>query len=185
MAPPLTARMADALRRRLPLALIAEVEHPDGPARMWTGIGPLLWNGYTWRGAGVLGAVTPIKHTSNLAVQEISFVLVGVDPEAIAKLSDDVRNRSGRVWLACIDEGHNVVRDPYQIVDAQLDYQSFSAAADGSVSIAIAARTGFYTLDRALDEAWTSEEQKLRFPTDCGLDMIPGLQNQDIQWTPT
>jgi hypothetical protein len=30
MAPPLTARMAEALRERKPLALLAEIEHPDG-----------------------------------------------------------------------------------------------------------------------------------------------------------
>jgi hypothetical protein len=80
---------------------------------------------------------------------------------------------------------NTVIKDPYQIVDAQLDYQSFSAAADGTVAISITARTGFYTLDRALDEAWTSEEQHILYPNDSGLDLISGLQNQTLQWTQT
>jgi hypothetical protein len=54
-----------------------------------------------------------------------------------------------------------------------------------TVAISITARTGFYTLERALDEAWTTEEQKLTYPTDSGLDLISGLQNQTIQWTQT
>ena len=185
MPPPLTARMAEALRQRKPLALIAEIDHPDGPGRFWTGIGKLSWNGYDWTGAGTLGNVTPIKHTSSLIIQEINFSLAGVDPTVVATLNDNVRNRSGKVWLACLGPGNSVIRDPYQIVDSLLDYQSFSAGEDGSVGISITARSGFYTLDRALDEAWTTEEHHLTYPTDSGLDLIPGLQNQTIEWTPT
>lgn len=175
--------MADALRKRRPLALIAEIDHPSGPARFWTGIGLLSWNGNTWTGTGTLGSVAPIKNTSDLIVQEINFGLAGVDPTIVATLGDNVRNLSGKVWLACLGSGNAVILDPFQIVDAQLDYQSFSAAADGTVAISITARTGFYTLDRALDEAWTTEEQQILYPTDSGLDLISGLQNQTLQWT--
>ncbi|QUS39562.1 hypothetical protein RPMA_12480 [Tardiphaga alba] len=185
MAPPITMRMAQALRERKPLALLAEIEHPDGTARFWSGIGPLQWNGYRWTGAGVLGSITPIKQTSALQIQELQFNLSGVDPDVASRLNDDVRNLGARAWLACLGKGNTVEKDPYQIVDAVLDYQSLSAAEDGTVTISITARTGFYTLERALDDAWTTEEQKLTYPTDSGLDMIPALQNQDIQWTPT
>jgi hypothetical protein len=183
MAPPLTSRMADALRKRKPLALLAEIDHPSGAVRFWTGVGKLSWNGYTWTGSGTLGSVAPITHTTDLVIQEINFGLAGVDPAIVATLGDNVRNLSGKVWLACLGSGNSVVKDPYQIVDAQLDYQSFSAAADGTVAISITARTGFYTLDRALDEAWTSEEQHILYPTDSGLDLISGLQNQTLQWS--
>lgn len=180
----ITTRLAAALKNRLPLALLAEIEHPDGTARFWTGIGLLEWNGYTWTGSGTLGQITPIKQTSTLAIQELVFALAAVDPEVVATLSDDVRNRAGRVWLTCIGPGKTVI-DPYQIVDSELDYQSFTADADGKVIIAITARTGFYTLARALDESWTSEEQHVVYPTDSGLDLISALQNQELQWTQT
>jgi hypothetical protein len=185
MPPPLTSRMADALRDRKPLALLAEIDHPDGAARFWTGVGKLNWNGFVWTGTSSLGSVTPIQHTSDLIIQEINFALIGVDPTIVATLNDNVRNLSGKVWLACMGPGNSVIPDPFQVVDAQLDYQSFSAAEDGTVGISITARTGFYTLDRALDEAWTTEEQHLIFPSDSGLDLISGLQNQSLQWTPS
>lgn len=185
MAPPLTYRMAQALRQHKPLALLAAIEHPDGTAYFWTGIGKLSWNGFTWTGTSTLGTVSPIANTSDLEIQEINFGLAGVDPSVVATLNDNVRNLSGKTWLACLARGNAVVPDPYLIVDAELDYQSFSAAADGTVGISITARTGFYTLTRALDEAWTSEEQKVLFPTDTGLDLISGLQNQTLQWTPS
>lgn len=184
MSPPMTARMAQAIKQRKPLALLAEIEHPSGTGRFWTGIGKLVWNGNTFTGSGQLGTVTPISHTSDLTIQDIQFSMVGVDPTIVAQLNDDVRNLAGRVWIACIADGQ-VVRDPYQIVDAVLDYQSFSAGDDGTVVLSITAHTGFYTLARALDETWTSEEQKQIYPDDTGLDLIPSLQNQDLIWQPS
>lgn len=184
MAPPLTARMAAALKKRRPLALLAEIDHPSGIARFWTGIGKLSWNGVTWTGSGQLGSVTPISHTTDLSITDIQFTMVGVDPSIVAGLDDNVRNLAGNVWLACIEQGQ-VVKDPYQIVAADLDYQSFAAGDDGTVSISITAHTGFYVLARALDLTWTTEEQKIDFPGDSGLDLLSALQNQDISWTPT
>lgn len=184
MARPLTFAMAEALRARRPLALLAEIEHPDATVRFWTGIGKLVWNNLVWTGSGTLGTVAPIKHTTDLAIQEISFTLAGVDPAMAGQVNDDVRNRRGRVWLACMAKGNAVVPEPFQIVDALLDYQTLSATEEGT-TISIVARTGFYTLERALNETWTTEEQRLLYPDDSGLDLISELQNQAIQWTPT
>lgn len=184
MAPLMTFRMAEHLRRRRPIALMAEIEHPDGTGRFWSGIGKLYWRGQTWTGSSKLGTVTPIKHTSAIAIQEIQFRMSGVDPETAASLNDDVRNRSGYVWLAGIWK-RSVVPDPFQLMVAQLDYQQLDADEDGNVGVSIIGRSGFYELERNIDEAWTSEEQKTLYPNDTGLDLIPSLQNQDIIWSPT
>lgn len=185
MARPLTDRMATALHERRPLALLAEIEHPSGTARFWTGVGSIVWDGNTFTGAGHLASIGPVHRTSDLAIQEITFSLAGVTPEQAAELEDDVRNLSGMAWLACLGEHGEIIPDPYQLIDAQLDYQSFNVDEDGTSVLSITAHTGFYTLERALDEAWTPEDQKQTYPTDVGLDMVPLLQNQDIQWTPT
>lgn len=181
---PMTFEMAQHMRRRKPLALLGHIEHPDGDGRFWSGVGLLRWNGAQWTGAAKLGTITPIRHTSDLVIQEIQFQMSGVDPEIVATLNDDVRGRAGRAWLAGIAKG-NVVPNPIQIVDSQLDFQTYQIDEDGRATMAITARSGFYTLDRALDEAWTTEDQHLTYPDDSGLDMIPDLQNQDVIWTPS
>jgi hypothetical protein len=185
MASPLTDRMAQALRAKRPLALLAEIEHPSGTGRFWTGVGKLAWGGYEWTGSGTLGTITPIKHTSDIAIQEITFSMSGVASDVVAGLSDDVRNRAGNVWLACIGKQGRVVPDPYLILQSQLDYQSLNATDAGAVTISITARSGFYSLERALDESWSTEEQHLLYPDDSGFDMISGLTNQTLNWTPT
>jgi hypothetical protein len=174
--------MAQAMKAGAPLILLAAIEHPNNTGYFWSGIGSLQWNGQTWAGAGKLGSIAPIEHTTNLSIQEILFTLVGADPEIVATLSDDVRNKSGQVWLACLDEMGGVVTDPIQIVDSQLDYQSFKIDDDGTSTLQITARTGFFILETPLHDVWSDEDQRAKYPTDSGLSLISGLQNQDLVW---
>lgn len=180
----MTARMAAAMQDGSPRGLFVAIEHPDGTAYFTTGVGSRSWNGQTWSGVGQFGSITPIKHTSEISIQDIKFSLSGVDMDIVNGLSDDVRNLSGEVWLYCLNYDDSVVPDPYQIVDSSLDYQTFIVDGDGKCTVEITAHSGFYTLSRAMQEAWTPENQKALFPTDTGLDMVPSLQNQNLQWTP-
>lgn len=185
MTRPLTQAMADALRDGRPLALLAEINHPSGVARFWTGVGDIVYNGFTFTGAGRFGTVAPVMRTSDLAIQEVVFSLSGVLPEEAAELETDVRNEIATVWLACIGEHGEIVASPYQLLSALLDFQSLSVGEEGEAILSITGRTGFYTLERAIEESWTAEDQKQIYPTDTGFDMVASLQNQDVQWTPT
>jgi len=182
---PVTERMAQALKQGAPRVLFVEVDHPSGTGYFCSNVGSLNWNGHTWVGVGPLGSVTPVKQSSQIEAQDITFALSGVDADILAKLADDVHNRAGLVWLGCLDDNGNIVADPVQLVDSELDTQSFVLADDGTATINIVAHTGFYILDRAVEEAWTPENQHWKFPGDTGLDMIPALVNQNLQWTPT
>ena len=118
----------------------------------------------------------------------MTFDLSGVEPveENLQFLNANVRNREARVWLAALNEAGQIIREPFDLMQAQLDYQTQEADDEsGEVTISIVARSGFYTLERALDEAWTSESQKRLYPDDTGLDLITGLQNKEILWTRT
>ena len=181
----LTASMAAALQDGSPRGLFVAIDHPDGTGYFWTGVGSREWNGHVWNGAGTLGSITPLKHSSEIAVQEITFSISGIDAAIADGLNDDVRNRIGEVWLVCFAWDDSVVPDPYKLTNSELDYQVFEAAEDGTTTISIIARSGFYMLDRGVEEAWTPENQELIDPDDTGMDYIPGLQNQDLPWTPT
>lgn len=180
----MTFDMAQALRGGAPIVLLAELDHPSGVGRFWSGVGTLEWNGFSWTGAGILGTVTPIRHSNDLSIQEIVFSLAGVDPDVLAKLDDDVRNRAATVWLACLSDRGNVIPDPFVIVDAEMDFQSNNVDEDGTNFLTITSRSGFYTLDRSMNDVWSAEDQRSRYPDDSGLDFISGLQNQTLIWAP-
>jgi len=179
----LTPEMADALQQGWPRLLLAEIDHPSGTFYGWSGLGILDYDGHQWTGLGVLGKVAPVKSSSELAIQEITFTLSGLRPEELALLDEVVQGRTGLLWLACLDPAGNVVRHPWLQLDATLDYQSFNTSESGEVSVQVVGHSGFRTLERTLDEVWSPEDQKSRFPDDTGLDDLPFLQNQEITWT--
>jgi hypothetical protein len=182
MARILTAQMADAIRRQRPLALLVDIDHPDGRARFWSGIGILHYGGYSWTGAGLLGGITPVRRTSDLSVQEVMLSLSGVPPESATWLTANVRNREAAAWLACVVDDV-VVPDPIELLDMRLDYQTFTVDDDGVATISLSAQSGFYTLSRAMRDVWSEQDQKTRYPTDTGFDLLPTLQNQEVKWT--
>jgi hypothetical protein len=185
MAAPMTKRMRDALRKGYPLALLSEIDHPDGLEHYWTGIGELEYGGNTYTGTGFLGSISQVKYTAEIAIQEVALKIRGLPADVAAQLTEEVRNRQALIHLACLDPRGRVVSDPYEVVDGLMDYQAFTAGDDGTVEISVFLRTGFYTLERSIDQAWTPEEHKTLYPTDVGLDLIPVLQNQDLVWTRT
>lgn len=159
--------------------------YSGGPIRKipTTSLKPQSDNRIPWKGIGVLGTVAPIQSTSDLSIQEITFGISGIDSSALKLLENNVRNREGTVWLACLDDRGLIVPTPYQLLNATLDYQVFAVDPDGKALVQIIARSGFYTLTRALNDVWSNEDHQKDFPDDTGLGLVHTLENQQVRWT--
>lgn len=184
-SPLITARMREHIRRKKPLALLAEVDHPDGLVRVWSKTGTLQYDGHAWQGLGVLGKVSPVGTTRSLMIREVKFELAGVPQAALDFLDANVRNRIAALWMAGVLPRQKIVGDPFQIQEARLDYQTYAVDDDGRAKIALIGQVGFFTLERAVDIAWSTEEQIKLYPGDTGLDLVPSLANKDILWRPS
>lgn len=180
-----TSEMAEAIRSGRPRVPLIQVDHPNGMFRAWAGVGTLEYNGYEWTGAGSLISVAPVKATTDLQIQELKFTLSGVSTEMLALLDENVRNRIGTASLACLDERGQIIRDPWDMLECELDYQEFDADDDGTCKVSVIGRAGLYTLDRPLDEVMSPENHKLTYPDDTGFDLLPTLQNKKTSWTLT
>ena len=181
----ITARMRAALEAGRPLALIAEIDHPDGVVRVWSRTGTLTWGGHEWAGLGILGRIAPIGTSKALAINEVSFQLAGVPQKALEFLGANIRNRIATVWLAAIGPRRKVVPEPFQVMEARLDYQTYAVDDNGLASIALNGQVGLWTLERALDLVWSREEIIKTYPDESGLDLIPALAQKDIIWKPS
>ncbi len=178
-----TPEMGEAIISGKPRIPLIQVDHPSGIFRAWGGVGPLDYNGVTWIGAGNLVSVATVKATTDLQIQELAFTLSGVSVDMLNLLDENVRNRIGNLWLACLNDQGQIIRDPWPMTEAELDYQTFDADDDGTCKVTVIGREGFYTLDRPLDEVWSPENHKLTYPDDTGLDGLPLLQNKQTPWT--
>jgi hypothetical protein len=69
------------------------------------------WDGFTWLGAGPLGAVEPIKDTAGDA-QGLKFALSGVPSDNIAlALGQSARGKSCTIRLAILNPATHVIED--------------------------------------------------------------------------
>jgi hypothetical protein len=174
-------RFRQHIRKGGEVALLCYVDHPDGEVWLWSRAGTLNWNGATWRGIGALGRVSGISKTTTLEVKQVVFELAGVPIADMDLLEGDVRNRSIKLWLAAISR-NKVVGQPYVIIDDKMDYQTLSVSDSKTATLKITVNVGFWTIERAINKAWTHEAQQAAFPGDTGLSLIPGLANKQTNW---
>ena len=175
------ARFRQHLRVGGELALLCYIDHPDEEVRLWSRVGTLKWGGFSWRGIGVLGRVTGVSKSTTLEVKQVVFELAGVPVDSLNLVSDNVRNRPIKLWLAAISR-NKVVGKPYVIIDDLMDRQSLSISDNGTATLKITVNVGFWTIERATNIAWTHEAQIAKYPDDSGLSLIPSLANKQVNW---
>lgn len=183
----LDVAMTRALRdRTAAVAILCEVDHPDGIVRLWSGIGTLQWNGQDWIGAGYLGEITTAARTTELRIDEVRLTLSGVAPHALAEVTMEIRNRTARTWLAAIGPSHKVVGTPLLLDEILLDYATESLAENGQASITLVGQAGFWTLERSTENVWSREDAVLRWGqgVETGFDYITSLRMKDTSWEP-
>ena len=175
------ARFRQHLRRGGEVALLCFIDHPDGAVYLWSRIGTLNWDDHQWRGIGALGRVSGISKTTTLEVKQITLELRGVPPTSTEFLDTNVRNRPAKLWLAAI-ERQKVVGSPLVIIDDKMDYMKLKVEDNGTSTLQILVNVGFWSIERAINKAWTHEEQQLKYPGDTGMSQIPLLTSKQTNW---
>lgn len=162
-------------------ALLYEGEFASGFIRLWSGLGPLSWNGYTWTGVGTLGGISDIEETAEIRASGVTVTLSGIPSDLIAAVLSDARHgRAGRVYLAFFLAG-SIVADPTLIFEGRLDVPSIDEGGD-SASISITYESELMDLERARERRWTPEDQAIDYPDDKGFDYVASLQDAQIVW---
>src|SRR5690348_17133335 len=71
--------------------------------RLWTGMGDLVWNGYTWTGGGNLLAISPIEESTRIEALGFSVTLSGMPSALISLALQSIRQgKPGKLWLGLL-----------------------------------------------------------------------------------
>ena len=153
-----TLGLQQSIRQGWPLAWLAYIDHPDGEVWLWSGVGDLVYDGQTWQGVGEFGRVVNVGGAKQLAVRSLDFELTGIPDEAAQYLNKDIRGRSAKAWVAGMDhDGIGVNGSAWPVVDSIADYQELPIDDDGTVVVRISVTEPVYSIERAREDAWTSE----------------------------
>jgi hypothetical protein len=173
------AAVAPAVR----LALFVELAFDAGAVRLWSGVGPVAWDGKTWTGAGTLGAVSAIEETGELRAPGVTFTLSGVASAVVAlALGEAYQGRPAVVWLAMLDEAGAIVADPVKVFAGRMDRMELARERTSAV-VRLSAENRLVDFERpAAALYYLPDDQKRLYPGDRGLDYVPSLQDKVIYW---
>lgn len=162
--------------------LLFEAEFSSGWLRLWTGIGPITWNTYTWTGAGNLIGVSPVQETADLRAVGITVSLSGMPSSLISvALAQARQGKIGRVYLGFLNSSGAIVADPYLSFEGRLDVPEIADSGD-DCTISISYESRLIDLDRPRERRYTGEDQRIDYPEDRGFDNVATLQDTPVVW---
>ncbi len=162
------------------VGILYEGEFATGTAHLWTGVGPLSWDGKTWNGAGHLLGISAVSENGELRADGFEVTLSGMPSSSIATALLNVRQgKPGRVWLALFTPDWEIVPDPYEIQAGKLDVAPIEDTGD-TCTIKVRYEGEFIDLDTPRDRRLTHEDQQIEHPGDTGFRYMTKLQDATL-----
>lgn len=162
--------------------LLFEGVFASGTLRVWSGVGDLSWNSYTWSGVGSLASVSSVNESSDTSAQGITVSLSGIPSSLVSLFLGDVRQGSaGKVYLGFMNDSNQVISSPYMLFEGRLDVPAMEESGETAV-ISITYESRLIDLERPRESRYTDEDQQREFSGDLGFEFVPSLQDININW---
>ncbi len=173
------AALADPVIRP---ALFFEGAFPSGVLRLWSGLGPITWNGVEWTGAGNLLGVSALEETSDVVASGFSVTLSGMPLEYVSLCIADARQgMAGKVWVGLMAAGGAIIAEPSLAQAGRLDVPQIRDDSN-TCTITISYESRLIDLTRAREYRLTDQTQKLLYPGDRGLEYVTAIQGTQVVW---
>jgi len=158
-----------------------DLDFDGGNVLLWTGYGEITFGGDTFTGGGDILSISDINETAEIQAAGVTIGLSGVPSSLISSaLNETYQGRSCKIYFGTLSSGA-VVADPYLIFSGRMDVMTIDDSGD-TCDIALQAENRLIDLDRARSRRYTSEDQKIDYPNDKGLEFIADLQDKEIIW---
>lgn len=159
-----------------------EMDFTDGILRLWTGYGSITIDGETFSPGGDILSVSSISENGEVQANGVEISLSGLSTSLIASaLTTAYQGRDLNVYIGVLSDAGAVIADPIKIFAGKMDVMTVSdngATAD----ISVTAESKLIDLERSRARRYTSEDQRIDYPADKGLDFIAGLQDKQVIW---
>ena len=183
MARNVTAAVATALNAvTVRPAVFFEGVYSTGTLRLWSGIGSITWNGYSWTGAGQMLGIAPVGEVSEIRAVGFAVSLTG-DASALLSINLGAARQglAGRVWLGLFDSAGALIADPFKTFEGRLDVPEILDEGE-RCTISVRYESRLIDLDRARERRYTHEDQQIDYAGDLGFAFVPSLQDMQIMW---
>lgn len=162
--------------------LFVECAFDSGDLNLWAGIGNLTVVSTTYVGAGTLLSVSGIKESTELQANGIVIQLSGITEPLLSKARDeDYQGRELKVLLGTMDSTNTLISNPFVIFSGFMDTMTITDAGETS-TIKVSVENRLIEFERSRQRRYTSEDQKIDYPNDKGLEFVAEISEKEIVW---
>lgn len=167
---------------RIAPVLFAEIEGATDTLYLWSGIGPIAWNGHTWQGTGDLAGFDRVEESSDVEAVGLKATLNGIPSEMVSWLLQEVQSgKPFNVWFGVLDADGQPVADPDKAFGGMIDTAALEDGAQ-TASITVTVESAMVRLEQPLERRWTHEDQQRRSPGDRGFEYVAALQSKEVKF---
>lgn len=163
-------------------------DFPSGAVRIWTGIGPITFQGNTYTSAGGVISIEPLTETADTAAKGMVVHVNALQLSYVQKLTNDsYQGRKAVIFLAFWNEAEDTLyTSPGPWWEGFMDTDNGSY--DGvSANLSISCEHDLVDILRKREWQYTDADQQALFAdessvVDTGLTRIPKIQDLTIPW---
>ncbi|HXM32291.1 MAG TPA: hypothetical protein VN921_01465 [Chthoniobacterales bacterium] len=176
------AQIAEITAQNLRPVMFVQALFTSGYIYVWSGQGPISWNGQTWTGVGSLGSVSTLPETADVTAVGIKLSLSGIPASLITSALGEVRQGNPVIiYQGFLTPAGGVVVSPNNAWQGRMDTCEIAEGGDTAV-ISITAESRMLDLNRSRERRYEKQDQAIDYPTDLGFDYVASLQELSIVW---
>jgi hypothetical protein len=177
MTPAFLAAISGALVRP---ALFVQVTFTAGPVYIWSGIGPIVWNGQTWIGLGSLVSISTIEEGSTVSAKGMTITLSGLDPLLLMDAMSEYQiGLPALIYFGAFDDSGVLIPNPVCCFSGRMD-QSVIDISGTTAQLVINCESRLVEMNVSVERRYTDEDQQLDYPGDLGFSFVNGIQDAQI-----
>lgn len=165
----------------LQLAVFVEAQFQTGTVNIWTGNGPITWNGIDWLGAGSLLGISVIEQGLEVKAKGISLELSGIDSSLLADVLQETALGNPVTIYVGLFSGGTLISSPYASWQGRMDQSTIEIDGD-SARIQMNCETRLMDMDQSVERRYTQDDQQRDWPGDLGFQFVLGIQEVAIIW---
>ena len=164
-----------------PIVLV-QCDFDSGALNLWNGIGNLTVSSVDYVGAGTLLSISTMKESADLAANGMTVTLSGITEPLISKARDeDYQGRELKVLLGAMDSTNSIIASPVILFSGFMDTMTIQDSAE-TATISVSVENRLIEFQRNRIRRYTSEDQKIDYPTDKGLEFVAEISEKEIVW---
>ena len=163
------------------IAYAVDLEFDSGELNLWTGVGDFTSGSKTYTGAGELLTISNIEETNELASTNLTISISGLNSDIVSyATTEDYQNRPITLKLFFFHAGTTEEIESMILVKGCME--TFTVNEDDAFSVVISSENKLIDLTRPKNLYYTPETQEFLHSGDKGLEFVPKIQEQRLNW---